>query len=76
MDYFSAALGITYSLFLAIVRIWHLYPATARPAYSASFKRLAALAAMAYTCHVLYLSSLERFDCTSQDLSLLLKILA
>jgi hypothetical protein len=63
MDYFSAALGITYSLFLAVVRIWHMYPTAAEPNFSTAFKRLAALTAMIYTCHVVYLSSLERFDC-------------
>lgn len=65
MDYFSAALGITYSLFLAIVRIWHLYPTPSRPTYSVSFRRVAFIAASAYFCHVVYLSSLERFDCAS-----------
>lgn len=64
MDYFSAALGITYSLFLAIVRIWHLYSKAGRTKYSAAYKRLAALMATIYVCHVVYLSSLERFDCS------------
>lgn len=65
MDYFSAALGISYSLFLAAVRIWHLYPTAARPTPTPAFKRLALVTAGVYTCHVVYLSSLERFDCAS-----------
>jgi hypothetical protein len=68
LDYFSAGLVILYSLFLTVVRLFHLYPqtpnlSTARSRNS-TYKYWAALCAFLYIGHVSYLTLLPRFDYT------------
>ncbi|CAK5264007.1 unnamed protein product, partial [Mycena citricolor] len=75
LDYFSAALTITYALYYTVVRLFHLYPTqrrgkltlstpdTATPR-SPAYKFWSALCLLAYVGHVSYLTLLPRFDYT------------
>lgn len=71
MDYFCAAMTITYSLYCAVVRLFHLYPSPERyhltsssekPHLKPAFKLWSVICAVVYLCHVTYLSLLPRFD--------------
>ena len=68
LDYFSAALAILYALYITIVRLFHLYSGTrafpSLPKRRPLFHVCRALAAVAYTAHVAYLSLAPRFDYT------------
>jgi hypothetical protein len=68
LDYFSAALAILYALYMAVVRLFHLYTGArtfpSRPSRRPFFHAWRALAAVAYAAHVAYLSLAPRFDYT------------
>ncbi|KAH9483617.1 Protein PER1-like protein [Psilocybe cubensis] len=75
LDYFSAALSILYGLYIAILRLFHLYPLpqtsrltlSAKPSQpSNSWKRISItiLFSIMYIAHVSYLLFLPRFDYT------------
>ncbi|KDQ18682.1 hypothetical protein BOTBODRAFT_127592 [Botryobasidium botryosum FD-172 SS1] len=71
LDYFSAALAILYSLFYAVLRLFHLYmpsdPRSLRRTSRAKthgwiLRLWATTCALLYIAHVSYLSALPRFD--------------
>jgi post-GPI attachment to proteins factor 3 len=68
LDYFSAALAILYALYMAVVRLFHLYSGTrafpGRPGKRPLFHAWRALTALTYVAHIAYLGFAERFDYT------------
>lgn len=75
LDYFAAALSILYALYVAILRLFHLYPlpqttrltlSTKPSKPSNSWKRisLTIVCSIMYIAHVSYLLLLSRFDYT------------
>ncbi|KAG8929072.1 hypothetical protein FRC02_006047 [Tulasnella sp. 418] len=78
LDYFSAALAIVYSVFMAVVRLFHLYKISSHqtsltkspPAPTPGRRRQVVLLMWGYIClftllaHVFYLTVLPRFDYT------------
>jgi hypothetical protein len=63
LDYFSAGLGITYSLFFTLVRIYHLYPTMQSSTPSPTLRMLGAGFILLFLGHVSYLSFSIPFDC-------------
>ncbi|KAF8328836.1 Per1-like protein [Cantharellus anzutake] len=68
LDYFSAGLAILFSLFVALVRVLHLYRPPIRkhahgfPPRAPPYRGLAIIFSVLYICHVSYLSLAPRFD--------------
>jgi post-GPI attachment to proteins factor 3 len=68
LDYFAAALAILYALYMAVIRLFHLYTGTrafpSRPGRRLFFYVWRALTALVYLAHVTYLCFAARFDYT------------
>lgn len=69
LDYFSAALSILFGLYIAVVRLFHLYPTRPHSLTSTTgitipytFKIWTSLCIFVYLAHITYLSVLPRFD--------------
>ncbi|THV06924.1 Per1-like protein [Dendrothele bispora CBS 962.96] len=69
LDYFSAALTILLALYFTVIRLFHLYTpprlslATERSSQkTATLKLWTTLCAIAFICHISYLTLLPRFD--------------
>jgi len=67
LDYFSAGLSILFSLYVALIRIFHLYPTSLGPSRDSTFTSIfrhfcTAVCTTAYLGHIAYLSLAPRFD--------------
>jgi hypothetical protein len=70
LDYFSAGLSILFALYIAIIRLFHLYSppilplsdTKSQPPFSYLRLSLSALFCLLYLAHISYLSCSERFD--------------
>lgn len=67
LDYFSAALVISYALYCAVIRLFHQYPIQTCDGHTQrtpAFLLWSSICPVVYLAHVTYLSVLPRFDYT------------
>ncbi|CCA74371.1 related to PER1 protein, involved in manganese homeostasis [Serendipita indica DSM 11827] len=67
LDYFAAGLGVIYSVYYSVVRLYHLYLKPGSLPYESTFRHhflvpWGVLCTVLYIVHVFYLSVLPRFD--------------